>query len=283
MYRKALLKADEIRRKLKLNMFQPVNIFDACIDLGLTVRFVEINMEGMYVSSENGTFPTILLSNQRPLPRRIFTCAHELGHHFFEHGTRVDALSDQTNSLPSNNNEESLVNAFAGALLMPIAGIQSEFVKRGWKPQTISPVQLYTICSVFGTGYQTLIVHCQANKIFDEAKGNSLLKYTPAKILKNILGTIDNNSHFKIIDSQTDLSVIDIEVSNFIILPTNFRLEGSHLQKYQETLNGSVYIAVKPGIIRVAALDNSVSYFIRIQNANYIGLAENRHLENEIN
>ncbi|MDB5086778.1 MAG: hypothetical protein JWR09_772, partial [Mucilaginibacter sp.] len=43
---------------------------------------------------------------------------------------------------------------------------------------------------------------------------------------------------------------------------------------------GDAFIATRPGIIRATA--GAKSYFIRIQNANYNGLAEYRHLENHI-
>lgn len=283
LYRKAILKADEVRMELGLDMFQPVSIFDSCINLGLSVRFVDINMEGLYIKQKDGTNPTILLSNQRPLPRRCFTCAHELGHHIFNHGFKLDVLTDQLTDSSSNNRDELLVDSFAGALLMPVAGILAEFTKRNWIAQKASPIEFYTICSVFGIGYQTLVVHCRVNGIINESKANSLLKFSPAKILESLFGSLKSKSYFKIIDSFSQLPVIDMEVSNYIILPPAIQIEGDHLQKYKESKVGSGYMAIKPGIVRAATTDDSVSYFIRIQNAAYIGLAENRHLENEIN
>ncbi len=283
LVRQGLWKADEVRSQLGVDMFQPMNVFDACITLGLTVRFVDINMEGMYIKQESGKFPTILLSNQRPLPRRCFTCAHELGHHVFDHGSRIDPLFDQALKQANRNSEEVLVDVFAGALLMPVAGVQAELANRNWISQKCSPVQFYILSSIFGTGYQTLIVHCKVNGIISETKAESLLKYTPAKILKDIFKSGNNKSHFKIIDGQSSLSTIDLEVSNYIILPPNLNIEGNHLEKYQKTALGSGYVAVKPGIVRASASDNSINYFIRIQNSNYIGLVENRHLETETN
>jgi hypothetical protein len=239
-------------------------------------------MEGLYVKQKNKGNPTILLSNQRPLPRRCYTCAHELGHHVFDHGNKLDALSDQAGHSTSKDSEELLVDSFAGALLMPVGGIQAEFVKRNWVIQKASPVQFYIICSVFGTGYQTLIVHCRANGLISEHKASALLRLTPAKIFKDLFQSGTNKSHFKIIDSYSQLSVIDLEVSNYIVLPRNTQIEGDHLEKYQETSIGIGYLATKPGIVRAATLDGNTSFFIRIQNLHYIGLAENRHLENAV-
>ncbi|MCU7549822.1 ImmA/IrrE family metallo-endopeptidase [Chitinophagaceae bacterium LB-8] len=282
LYRKALLKADEIRMQLGLDIFEPVNIFDSCISLGVTVRFVDINMEGMYLVQEDETHPTIVLSSLRPLPRRCYTCGHELGHHVFKHGSKIDGLSHTEEPSTSNESEEFLVDSFAGALLMPIAGIQAEFAKRNWTAQNASPLEFYMISSIFGTGYQTLIVHCRTNKIINEAKASILLKSKPAKIFKDLFTCSADNSYFKIFDGKSEISVIDLEVSNYIIFPSNFIVEGDHLQKVQQTSIGTGYIAARPGIVRVTSNEGAVSSFVRIQNFRYVGLVENRHLENEI-
>lgn len=278
IYKKGIMTADDIRSELELNMFQPVNIFDACIRLGLSVRFVDINMEGVYINRQGGVNPTILLSNQRPLPRRCFTCAHELGHHIFKHGSKIDALSNGDYN-GSNEMEEFLVDSFAGALLMPVAGIQAEFKKRNWVISKASPIDFYTISCVFGTGYQTLVMNCKMNHLINEIKSIELLKFTPAKILKSIFTSSINTSYFKIIDRHSSLTLIDLEVSNYIVLPPDIRIEGDHLKKYKESNIGICNVAVKPGIVRAATVDNRCSYFIRTQNFQYIGLAENRHLE----
>ena len=59
--------------------------------LGIVVRFNNINMEGMY---QRGLPPRIHLSARRPLPRRAYNCAHELGHHVFAHGSSIDELRE---------------------------------------------------------------------------------------------------------------------------------------------------------------------------------------------
>lgn len=281
LFIEATRQADKVRTQLGLDIYQPLNIFDTCIHLGVTVRFVDINMEGMYIGNENGNHPTILLSRQRPFPRRFFTCAHELGHHVFKHGTRLDTLSSQAGDLSSDNREERLVNTFAGALLMPIAGIHLELVQRNLNPEQASPQDFYSLSSFFGTGYQTFVLHCRANKIISEGKEKDLTKYSPKKILQSIIGSADNNSHFKIFNNCLELSVIDLETSNYIFLPQTIQINGDHLQKYKDTSYGIGYLAVKPGIIHAIDIEGKGEFFIRIQNKDYIGLAEYRHLENK--
>ncbi|HEY5326527.1 MAG TPA: ImmA/IrrE family metallo-endopeptidase [Mucilaginibacter sp.] len=276
----AIKKAGQIRTKLKLDMFEPANIFDICADLGVSVRFIDVSMEGMYVNQENAAIPTILLSSLRPMPRRVFTCAHELGHHIFGHGSKIDGLTEEGASANIYDNDEYLVDAFAGAFLMPIAGVEAEFSKRNLEPKNASPIQFYIISSIFGTGYSTLITHCRVNRLINELKATSLLKQTPAKLLQQIIGTVWEKSHFKIIDNQTQLSVIDLEVGNYLFLPEDVNTEGKHLRKIRKTDFGNLFIAEHPGITR--AITIATGYFIRIQNAGYTGLAEYRHLENNI-
>ena len=273
----AIKKAGQIRSKLKLNMFEPINIFDACDTLGVTVRFVPVSMEGMYVVREDAANPDILLSSLRPFVRRVYTCGHELGHHIFGHGTRIDGLTEEGASKAVYDDDEYLVDTFAGALLMPVAGIEAAFVKRGWSLRTATPIQYYTISSIFGTGYGTLITHCRVNGLINELKAAGLLKQSPGKLLQQLIGPTAAKPHFKIIDENAEVSVVDIETGGYIFLPENTIIEGDHLSKLKKVDVGEVFMAEKPGIIRAVAGDKG--YFIRIQNSGYNGLAEYRHLE----
>jgi len=272
----ATRKAAEIRNKNGFDNYQPLNIYDLCYNLGITVRFVDVNMEGMYFSQRDGSSPQFLISNQRPFGRRAFTCGHEFGHHVFGHGDRVDLLSE--GETKGYDKDEFLVDTFSGCLLMPVAGVLAEFAKRDWNIKTATCEQFYVVASVFGTGYQSLITHCQKNNLIGETQARSLQRHTPAKILENLLGRGSINSHFKIFDSMSMSPVIDLEASNFIFFPENTLVEGEHLSLFKSTSAGVCYLAKEPGIVRVS--NEHASYFVRIQNANYVGLAEYRHLEN---
>lgn len=273
----AIKKAGQIRSKLKLNMFEPINIFDACNTLDVTVRFVPVSMEGMYVVREGATKPDILISSLRPFGRRVYTCGHELGHHVFGHGNRIDGLIEEGKPKPVYDNDEFLVDTFAGALLMPIAGIEAAFKKRNWNMSDANAIQYFTISSIFGTGYSTLITHCKVNGLINEWKATGLQKDSPAKILQRMMGPTTEKPYFKIIDDYAEVSVVDIETGSYIFLPEHTVIEGDHLNKLKKVETGDVFIATKPGVIRAVA--GSKGYFIRIQNAGYNGLAEYRHLE----
>jgi hypothetical protein len=281
-YIAAVKKAEQIRMKLSFNSFQPLNIFDICQSLGVSVRFVDINMEGMYISQTTGKSPTILLSNQRPMPRRVYTCGHELGHHMFGHGSRIDALTGHAPGESLYNDEEFLADTFAGVLLMPVGGIQGEFNRRNWKMEAASQLDFYVISSLFGVGYQTLISHCKVNRLIGDAKATFLLKTTPAKLLQSINELSIDPAPFKILDGLSTLSTIDTEVSNYLFLPKDTAVDGDHLVKMEDSSRGTIFKAITPGIVRVSSTSLDFGSFIRIQNKRYVGLSQNRHLENDL-
>ncbi len=272
-------KADSLRIDLGLNMFQPINVYDACEKLGLDVRFYRINMEGMYVSSDDPTNARIILSALRPFSRKVFTCAHELGHHLYGHGSKIDMIQKENGEQETYNEEERIVDIFASALLMPVAGIQLEFKRRNWDFRSATPIQFFTISSVFGVGYQTLIYNCTLNRLISRTKSNELSKYSPSIFLNKILDGEKKKGHLKIIDSKYRETTVDTEVSGYLYVPKGVRLEGNHLESVYETRNGVCYQAVKPGILRANNKDNDQTYFIRIQNFEYEGISEYRHLE----
>lgn len=82
----------------------------------MKVQFLnDINTEGIYATRPK---PMILISSLRPLSRRAFTCAHELGHHFFGHGSTIDELKEESESVDFQPHE-FLADTFGGFLLMP--------------------------------------------------------------------------------------------------------------------------------------------------------------------
>lgn len=66
------------RVKAGVDLKSPICIYGLCEAHNVAVRFNDINMEGMYDRTPK---PRIHVSVLRPLARRTFTCAHELGHH----------------------------------------------------------------------------------------------------------------------------------------------------------------------------------------------------------
>ena len=130
---KALQAATATRAKASLDQNGPICVYDLCETLGIVVRFNNFNMEGMY---QHGRPPRIHLSARRPLPRRAYNCAHELGHHVFGHGSSIDELREDAKAQPWEDPKEFLADTFAGFILMPIIGLRRAFSVRGWTPET---------------------------------------------------------------------------------------------------------------------------------------------------
>lgn len=274
VYTSAIKKSTQIRLSLGYNLYQPLNIYDVCAKLGVEVQLVDINMEGLYIT--NGESPRILLSNLRPATRRVFTCAHELGHHLFNHGFKIDIITNE--SLFDTNIEEKQVDTFAAHFLMPVLGINSEFIKRKITLETASELEYYKISSLFSVGYETLIQHCYFNALITESKKNSLLKYTPAKILKQYYIKEYSKYSFKIIDEKGLFMPIDLEVDSLLIIPKLFDVDYNYLELFSENETENIYKTVKAGISNIYFENKGC--FIRIQPKNYTGYTEYRHLEN---
>jgi len=136
----AMQSAIATRAKAKLDQHSPVCIYGLCATLGVAVRFNNINMEGMY---QRAAPARIHLSARRPLARRAYNCAHELGHHVFGHGSSIDELREDAKEHPWEDPKEFLADTFAGFTLMPIMGLRHAFALRGWTPETATPVQMF--------------------------------------------------------------------------------------------------------------------------------------------
>src|SRR5258708_4172699 len=88
--REALTAALEIRKNKIKNLVDPICVYDLAEELKIEVRFADIpSLEGMYSSAPR---PAIILGSERPAGRRVYTCGHELAHHVFGPGTRVEQL-----------------------------------------------------------------------------------------------------------------------------------------------------------------------------------------------
>lgn len=276
LVRKAIQKSLEIRKNNELDIINPICVYDLCRKLNVKVRFIDINIEGIYVLEPK---PSIIVSSLRPSGRRNFTCAHELGHHVFGHGSTIDELflgiSHQKNFQP----DEFLANCFASFLLMPTLGLKKAFSIRNWSIQTATPEQFYTISCNFGVGYATLITHLTyALSELSVEKCNILLKLKPKNIFEKILGR-PSSQRLIIADENWKLRTIDIEIGDELLIPKKVESERDSLIFIENNCNGDVFRANKTGIVRVYKHDSDWAYYVRISNRNFVGLSQYRHLE----
>jgi Zn-dependent peptidase ImmA (M78 family) len=274
----AMQAAIETRAKAKLDQHSPVCIYGLCETLGVTVRFNDINMEGMY---QRGTPPRIHLSARRPLVRRAYNCAHELGHHVFGHGTTIDELREDAKEHPWEDPREFLADIFAGFTLMPIIGLRRAFTARSWTPEAATPIQMFTIACDFGVGYGTLLTHLSAGvNMISRRRAAALQRVTPKAIRAEILGAITPEPLI-VADHHRAGPTIDAEVNSLLLLPRGASVTGDRLVHERDLVTGRLFRAVRAGIVQASADAHGWATFVRVASEGYVGLAKYRHLEDD--
>lgn len=278
----AMQAAAETRAKGKLDQASPICIYGLCETLGVQVRFNNINMEGMY---QRGLPPRIHLSARRPLPRRAYNCAHELGHHVFGHGSSIDELREDAKVQPWEDPKEFLADTFAGFILMPIIGLRRAFSIRGWTTESATPAQIFAIACEFGVGYATLLTHLSVGvNMLSRGRANALRRVSPKALRMDILGAMTSEPLI-VADRHRGAPTLDAEVKTLLLLPPRSEATGGGLAFDRDLASGRLFRAVKPGVFQVTADDWAV--FVRVapiqksEPYGYLGLAQYRHLEED--
>jgi len=272
----AMQAAAAARAKAKLDQAGPICVYGLCETLGVMVRFNNINMEGMY---QRGAPPRIHLSARRPLPRRAYNCAHELGHHVFGHGSSIDELWEDAKAHPWEDPKEFLADTFAGFTLMPIIGLRRAFSVRGWTPETATPPQMFVIACDFGVGYATLLTHLSAGvNMLSRGRATALQRVTPKALRVDILGALTPEPLI-VADHHRTAPTLDAEVKTLVLLPPGTEASGDGLLFERDLAKGRLFRAVRSGIIQVSA--GSWAAFVRVAPEAYVGLAQYRHLEED--
>jgi len=279
----AMLTAIDVREQWQRDDDGPLDVYTLCQDMGVAVRFVSIpSMEGLYGRRDDGR-SVILLPSQRPLPRRVFSCGHELGHHVFGHGSSIDQMigtyTDRKGA--SFDPNEFLVDTFAGFLLMPTLGIRNAFISRDWKVADATPEQIFAVACSFGVGYETLITHMTFSlQMLNRNRAKTLVNDGPKSIRERILGR-PSAEPLIIVDHHWAMPTVDAEVGTLLLLPDNAEADGVGLVVDETTAPSRLFRASRPGITRVFVRGTSWALFIRIAKKEFVGLAQYRHLECE--
>lgn len=272
----AMQAAVATRAKAKLDQVGPICVYGLCETLGVAVRFNNINMEGMY---QRGVPPRIHLSARRPLPRRAYNCAHELGHHVLGHGSSIDELREDAKAQPWEDPNEFLADTFAGFILMPIIGLRHAFSVRGWTPDAATPAQIFTIACEFGVGYATLLTHLSAGvNMLSRSRAAVLQRTTPKALRSDILGG-PTPEPLIVADQYRAAPTLDVEAKTLVLLPPGAEVVGGGLAFERDLAAGRLFRAVKPGIVQASA--SAWAVFVRIAPEAYVGLAQYRHLEED--
>ena len=273
--RRALRGAIEVRSKAAVALTAPICIYDLVGKaLKVEIRFHGgASFGGMYARETQ----TILVPSERPAGRRAFTCAHELGHWYFNHGTRLEDLKEQEKG-GSDDPEEILANQFAANLLMPKWAIDQLFKEEAVNLNAVTELQLYAASCQLGVGYETLVRHLRFGLgLISPATTDRLLQTSPKNIRQTYLGEPFAN-HLVVVSKAWSQVPIDLEVGDGAYLNFLATTEGTLLVP-QEHKTGSLFVATKPGITKVQAKSDSWASFVRISRKGYTGRSAFRHLE----
>lgn len=267
-------KALRLRAKLSVDILKPISVFDEVQRLGIDVWFVmNPTMEGMYYNNDRSH---ILINSERPVGRQAFTCAHELGHHIFNHGTQIDEIDEIGFK---TKEEEYLVDIFAGTLLMPGIAISKAINDRKLTVSTLTPIELYKIACYFKVGYETLISHMTYHcHLISEELATKFLKTKPKEIKQGILNH-KLNSNLIYIDQFWGHSSIDCSTNDILLLPKSTYVNKDLLEKYDSIPEGELYLATKVGAQKYFDQQLNLEGYIRVMKKNFTGLAEYRFLE----
>ena len=271
----AAIRALRIRASVYAKPWDAIDVFDLAQQLGVEVRFTKISsMEGMYLRQDA---PVILIASERPTGRQRFSCAHELGHHAFGDGTRVDKLLDP-NSGKGRQDDEVRADMFAGMLLMPKSAVDHAFSERKLDPNTANSVEFYRVACWLGVGYSTLAGHLHyALSTIKRDRFAQIVRFAPKMIRESVLGQ-STPEELIIVDEQWSSKPVDAAVGDFILLPPGTSVEGLFCEKRAALQHGVLFQAVTPGIGRFES-SSGWAAFVRVSRKNYEGRSIFRHLE----
>lgn len=262
-------KALSLRKRLSIALEDALSPIEIAESLTIDVRYVGIeSMEGIYVA---GMAPKIILSCLRPQGRRHFTCAHEIGHHEFGHGQQFDEMIDHRSARRRIDPKEFSADCFASYLLMPKATIDSGMSRRGFKYNSLTPLQAYSMSTWLGVGYQTFINHLTYGLMaLSRDQAANLLKFTPLIIRSTLMGErVMENIH--IVDSAWSGRAVDCEVGDYLLLPRGTLIEGSTFACTKNVSAGDLVQLLRPGIGRVSQGWPMWSAFVRASKKEYVG------------
>jgi Zn-dependent peptidase ImmA (M78 family) len=275
--REALAAALEVRQKVDRPLLEALCVFDVATEMEVDLWFKAIpSLEGMYSKSPG---PAIIIGSERPASRRVYTCAHELGHHVFGHGTQVDELrGDDAENPAARIPEEFLAQSFAGFLLMPKLAVQNAFSTRGWRPAEATAEQIYRVANAFGVGYRTLIGHLQFGLgLLPSDRAESLAKIKLKDIRAAILRK-ETGRPLIVVDVAWKGRAVDLEVGNLLVGPEGAESEGGLLRMLSWEKQGTLWEPLTPGLGRLLHPASGWAANVRVARQGFAGRACFRHI-----
>ncbi len=275
--RTVLRHAMQVRKRLGIPMDHAICVLDVAAQLGIEVWFKPLSsLAGMYAGGEN---PVVLIGSDRPVGYQNSTCAHEIGHHAFGHGTRVDEYIEGVERGRKGEPEELQASLFGAYLLMPQAAVTRIFTARGWSLNTPTAEQVFVAAGHLGVGYQTLINHLRWTiRSLSLEVCDRLLSVQPKTIRASLVGQPICENVVVVDEHWTDRPV-DLVVGDLAFLPTGALVEGAAVEVVEESESYMTVRAIRRGLARAECPLDDWATFLRVMPKCHDGAAIHRHLE----
>jgi Predicted Zn peptidase len=275
-----IFKATEVAERVRIKCgidqrasIDPISVAELC---GCIVWYLSLpSLEGTYSPKPRAV---IVVGSERPAGRRTFTCMHELGHHEFGHGIRLDELKTGIKNSVYDPHE-FIADVFAANLLMSKASILYALKIRALDPTKLEPMSIFRLSSFFGVGYSTIIDHMALTLGLLNQQQQTALKKTRPKDLKARYGGTPQ-SEVVIADGFWHGRAVDMEVGDLLVLHQGTVVEDNPRMIKKDLVDGHpTYVATSRGYARAFNESDGWAINIRIAPKQYEGLAQYRFLD----
>lgn len=276
----AVAEALRLRASIGISPIEPVRVYDIARQLGVEVWFVACpSLEGVLF---DGKRPAMFISSLRPLGRRAYTCAHEIGHWKLGDGIVVDLLTEHLDGSLFATPRERAAQLFAGTLLMPKPAVLNAFSLRSLSPNNSTALQILTLASLFGVGYATFINHLSFGlKIMSPNRAAELKKRRIHTVRAEAIGSAEATSNLIIVDSDWPVISIDTEVGDKVLVDGAPELTaGEGVIATVDGAGRTILEATEPGRWPIK-LPNDVETLFQASRSGFTGLARYLYLPEE--
>lgn len=272
LFQIAAAQAMKVRKREKYGLRSPLNVFDVCERLGVSVFFQDIpSMEGIYMPNARPR-PAIIVSSLRPAGRQAMTCGHELGHHVFEHGRQWDELIEERSQSRRFEPEEFQADVFSACLQMPKTAVSHALANRKLNPEQCRAEDIFTLSAFFGVSYGAFVTHLERTlNLIGMQRASELASRKPKDLREALLGEPCPQNLF-VVDLNWEDRAIDAEIGDSLILPAGVVLEGECAAVRAATASRTVIAAMRSGIARVSHSSGWCA-FLRVMRKDYVGRA----------
>lgn len=236
--------------------------YDLCDKLGLALWFQAApSLEGVYIA---GPEPLVIVSALRPSGRQRVTCAHEIGHHVFGHGSTLDEYGS-TEFSSTGKREEFLVNAFAEYLLIPKTAMLLAIRNHRMRVESMAEDEALALANYFGVGYRTLIHHMERNlALLPSSRAAALRRLSPKQIRHKCWPDLSPTAELVVAKKPWFGRPIDLHVGDTLLLPPDAVQEGDRISLILQSASERAYVAAQPGIGRVETASGGWAAYLRV-------------------